>query len=168
MRSVLIFSAAIFTTFFSVIYINGLMNTFYYSQSSVSFPLNKLVSFIKRQIPEQSRIGSWDAGYIGYHVDRTVINLDGLVNNYEWLEYFQNGRLADYIVDKDIHYLANYKNTHWPEMKRIAEQLGWSKIYADTLEFSDSGRMTKFTTNPAYLDKSNRSLEFYVFAGKSE
>ncbi len=39
---------------------------------------------MNRVLPEDSIIGSWDAGVIGYFSDFPVVNLDGLVNSYDY------------------------------------------------------------------------------------
>ncbi|MFA4015545.1 MAG: hypothetical protein RUDDFDWM_000632 [Candidatus Fervidibacterota bacterium] len=45
-----------------------------------------------------------DAGIIGYFSQRRVINLDGLINSYEYQEYLLHGRFIDYIRDKGVRY----------------------------------------------------------------
>ena len=40
---------------------------------------------MNRSLPEGSIIGSWDAGVIGYFSRLPVVNLDGLVNSYDYL-----------------------------------------------------------------------------------
>ncbi len=40
---------------------------------------------LNRILPEGSIIGSWDAGIVGYYSRFPVVNLDGLVNSYEYL-----------------------------------------------------------------------------------
>ena len=43
------------------------------------------VQIMDRLLPEESVVGSWDAGVIGYFSRYPVVNLDGLVNSYEYL-----------------------------------------------------------------------------------
>ena len=43
---------------------------------------------MNRLLPEGSIIGSWDAGIIGYFSEFPVVNLDGLVNDYEYLHQY--------------------------------------------------------------------------------
>ena len=48
---------------------------------------------VNRTLPEGSVVGSWDAGVIGYFSRFPVVNLDGLVNSYEYLRgYHDAGR----------------------------------------------------------------------------
>ena len=46
-------------------------------------------SLLNRALPEGSVIGSWDAGTLGYFSRFPVVNLDGLVNSYD---YYQRAR----------------------------------------------------------------------------
>jgi hypothetical protein len=57
--------------------------------------------------PEISPVGSWNAGIATYFADRPVVNLDGLVND-DVYSYVAEGRLAQYLVDRDIRYLADF------------------------------------------------------------
>ena len=43
------------------------------------------VQVANRLLPEGSIVGSWDAGIIGYFSSQVVVNLDGLVNSYDYL-----------------------------------------------------------------------------------
>lgn len=45
-----------------------------------------------------------DAGIIGYYSQRRVINLDGLINSYEYQDYLAQGRFSDYLRDKGVQY----------------------------------------------------------------
>ena len=68
----------------------------------------KLFSYLSAQamnrtLPEGSVVGSWDAGVIGYFSRFPVVNLDGLVNSYEYLNGYRNaGRKTGW----------TYKNKH--------------------------------------------------------
>ena len=44
---------------------------------------------MNRILPEGSIVGSWDAGVIGYFSRFPVVNLDGLVNSYEYFRAFE-------------------------------------------------------------------------------
>ena len=46
---------------------------------------------MNRVLPEGSVIGSWDAGVIGYFSHFPVVNLDGLVNSYDYFHAIEKG-----------------------------------------------------------------------------
>ena len=56
--------------------------------------------------PEGS-VGSFNAGIIGYFSERTVVNLDGVVNE-DAFHARQDGRLGEYIREREIRYLADF------------------------------------------------------------
>lgn len=60
------------------------------------------------EVSLDGKIGSWNAGIIGYYQGGKVINLDGLVNN-DVYPYIVTDRLPIYIVEKDIRYIIDFK-----------------------------------------------------------
>ncbi len=65
--------------------------------------------WMAENLAPQTRVGSWNAGALGYFSRRTVINLDGLVNGARFVqEYLSTGRTAEYIAEEDITHLADY------------------------------------------------------------
>ena len=63
--------------------------------ASSNFLLNAYAGarILNRTLPEGSIVGSWDAGTIGYFSEFPVVNLDGLVNDYEYLrKYAEQGQ----------------------------------------------------------------------------
>ncbi len=52
--------------------------------------------------------GMKDAGVFGYFSDRSTINLDGVINNYEYQEYLRNGRLAEFLNERDVTCFAQH------------------------------------------------------------
>ena len=63
------------------------------------------VQVMNRVLPEDSVVGSWDAGGIGYFSHYPVVNLDGLVNSYDYLRARREGTevqvlpaVRDYLV----------------------------------------------------------------------
>jgi hypothetical protein len=52
-------------------------------------------------------VGLRDAGVFGYFSKTKTINLDGLINGYDYQEAILNGELASYMETRDIRYLAD-------------------------------------------------------------
>lgn len=74
----------------------------------------RVAHWINQNIPENSRIGSFNAGQIAYFSGRTVINLDGLVNNAEYSRnvLFQGEKIPKYFSKNGIKYFVDY-DTYW-------------------------------------------------------
>jgi hypothetical protein len=66
-----------------------------------------VIAWIDAHVPADARIGAWNAGQIGYFSQRTVVNLDGLANDGEYLEVLEHGSLADYLRRERITYLVD-------------------------------------------------------------
>ena len=60
-----------------------------------------------RLLPEDSVVGSWDAGVIGYFSRFPVVNLDGLVNSYDYLRAGKEGTGATFYQRYGITHFAN-------------------------------------------------------------
>ena len=62
--------------------------------------------WINDNVEPDASVGAFNAGTIGYMSERTVVNLDGLVNN-SVVPYIEERRLWDYIEKRDIAYLVD-------------------------------------------------------------
>jgi hypothetical protein len=72
-------------------------------------PYRKAITIARELTPPTAVIGSWDAGYNAYWLrPRTVINLDGMTNNREYIEQIiKPGYFSKYCTDQHIEYLFN-------------------------------------------------------------
>jgi hypothetical protein len=79
-----------------------------YFQSTTNY-YDELAKWLRHNVPEQSKVGVFNAGYIGFFSGRTVVNLDGLINGRELYEYLKSGRTGwHYAVDKKLDYVADH------------------------------------------------------------
>jgi len=65
----------------------------------------------------EGRVGSWNAGIIGYYEGGHVVNLDGLVNN-DIFRYARRNELPRYIDERDIRYILDFDNMFDSEQRR--------------------------------------------------
>jgi len=64
--------------------------------------------WLEKNTAAEDRIGTWNAGMIGYFSRRHVVNLDGLVNDHVFLaEGIRGGRLGDYLDREGIGWIAD-------------------------------------------------------------
>jgi len=66
----------------------------------------RAATWIKENIEEEAVLAGTDVGLIGYFSDRTVINLDGLINSYEFYEYLKRQERDKFLVKKKTDYLV--------------------------------------------------------------
>ena len=75
---------------------------------------------MNRVLPEDSVVGSWDAGVIGYFSRFPVVNLDGLVSSYDYFHATNVGR--DGYADWDDKFIPLYREfgiTHFANLTRM-------------------------------------------------
>ncbi len=63
--------------------------------------------WLNEHAPEGTIVGSWDAGLFGYFSHHRVIPLDGLVNDWDYLDVISSGSYVDYARQENIEYIAN-------------------------------------------------------------
>ncbi len=64
--------------------------------------------WLDRHTPPDARVGSTNAGILGWFSWRTVVNLDGLVNDVDYLRRVVRGRAgAEYLIEQRIGWLAD-------------------------------------------------------------
>jgi len=67
-------------------------------------------TWIAQHTAPDARVGSFNAGILSYFGRRTVVNLDGAVNA-EALRARESGSLLQYVVDRRIGYLADFRSS---------------------------------------------------------
>lgn len=72
----------------------------------------------RQNTPSNAIFAMKDAGIFGLFSQRTVINLDGLVNTKEYQEALRQKRLNQYLAEKNVEYLVQH--AMWDDMQRNA------------------------------------------------
>src|SRR5712692_688326 len=158
LASIFAFSSVIATAAFAYVYVPDLIETF-----AAERPVAQAASYINQRLPKDAIIGSWDAGYLGFYSDRSVVNLDNLVNNYELFEATQRDQLPRYLEKKDVTYLAN---VDYGEGRR-----GWIEHHFDArLVYDQTWRIsrltTRFTVSPwatRVTRSSDGEMKFFIY-----
>lgn len=86
-----------------------------------------------------------DVGEIAYHARRNVVNLDGLINNYDYQAYLSDGRLADYVADTGItHLVVSFWEAPQANKLRGVEPMYRHRIQPAAVASTDYGRVDFF------------------------
>ncbi len=148
------------TILFSGIYLRDLHRNALALSSQSENPRSKMVAYINQNLAEDALLGSWDAGYLGYFCSQRLINLDGLVNNFEILPYIKQERIFEYIDRKNIDYLVN-QNLQLNHSQ-------WSVLHNESIKIPAARRVTTFTINPNYIDVIKEyELEYSLYQRKT-
>lgn len=83
-------------------------------------------TWISDNLPADAVLGSWDAGVVGYFTEQPVMNLDGVVNSFEYLDASEAGTQAEFLRERELSYLVNHGSLvdgEDPDIHRAAADL---------------------------------------------
>ncbi|MFT7464340.1 MAG: hypothetical protein ACI9EF_002695 [Pseudohongiellaceae bacterium] len=96
--------------------------------------------WLRDNVPDEAIVGSWNAGVIGYYADCHVINLDGLINSWEFLPYLAKGDLANYCRDFGLDYIADTNfEINYRAGKGLIGALNMKRVYHHYMDPLDTG-----------------------------
>jgi len=77
-----------------------------------SHPFNRhtyqAAQWVKAHLPRDAVLAMTDCGIFGYFAERSVVNLDGVINNYEYQEFLRTRSFAEYLRSRKVQYLVHY------------------------------------------------------------
>jgi hypothetical protein len=92
----------------------------------------RLAQWLAQNTPTEARIGAWNSGIIGYFSRRTVVNLDGVVNNrlYTYVQVrhatVRLDGIVDYLRQEGVDYVTDYEDLlsdqpeqRWPDVLKL-------------------------------------------------
>jgi len=79
--------------------------------------------------PRDARVGSWNAGVLGYYSTQPVVNLDGLINSDELVPYLADRRTADYVRSKGLRFLSDADGAF--ESAGVLQSLKVREVYSE-------------------------------------
>jgi hypothetical protein len=84
--------------------------------------------WVRDNLPPGTVIASWDAGVIGYFSDRPVVNLDGVVNSFEWKDALHDMPVATraFLTERNVQFIVNHGelvNGEDPEIQESVDRL---------------------------------------------
>ena len=82
------------------------------------------VRVVDRVLPDDSVVGSWDAGVIGYFSRFPVVNLDGLVNSYDYMRARKEGTEAAFYPRYGITHFVNMGRKESAVLQRLERPSG--------------------------------------------
>jgi hypothetical protein len=68
----------------------------------------RAAKWVKTNLPADAVIAMKDAGIMGFYSDRQVVNLDGLVNSFEYQESLKEGRFREFLRHSGVSYFAQH------------------------------------------------------------
>ena len=112
-------------------------------------------------------VASWDAGFLGYFCEPAVVNLDGLVNSYDFAESLRRVGLEACLDSMGVTHIANV-DFYREKREFIERELdGWRLVFEESLYVPSF--TTRFTPSRRTLDYGSGGRRvFYVYARSAE
>jgi hypothetical protein len=102
-----------------------------YGTTSPNTPYMEVASFVEEHTEPGSLIGMTGGGNVGYFIqDRTIVNMDGLINSYSYFQANEAHKGSDYLYNMGLDYI--FANPDFLEIQPYRGQ------YTDRLEILDS------------------------------
>ena len=112
-------------------------------------------------------IASWDAGVLGYFTERPVVNLDGVVNGYDWYDANQDGpaAVAEYLDEAGVTHIVNHGPIADGEDLGIRSYVAklWGQAAADATVVVDSFPFTFSGTTVGSEGRTSGSQDMAVW-----
>lgn len=97
----------------------------------------RAAEWMSENLPDDALVGSWNAGIVGYYADQRIVNLDGLINGFDFLPYLEAGRFGDYVRDQGITYVSDIDEEF--VASGLRDQVELEEVYS---HYSDFYRQT--------------------------
>ncbi|MBN1433830.1 hypothetical protein JW921_03665 [Candidatus Fermentibacterales bacterium] len=162
-RVVLVLMLAL-TLGFDLIYGADLLGSYAFRIPMDSRPETAGIRFLDA-LPDGSLIASWDAGFLGYFCRHPVVNLDGLVNSYDYLDAIRTSGLGHYLDSAGVTHIANLD--YYLEKREMIEAFGgWDLVF----EESDTvgSQTTRFTLSPTTRGYCSEGIRTFYVYGRQE
>ncbi|OQX64972.1 MAG: hypothetical protein B5M51_02085 [Anaerolinea sp. 4484_236] len=77
-----------------------------YGVENQGHPYMEMLQVIEDNTESGSLIGMTGGGNVGYFIaDRTIVNMDGLINSYAYFQALQSGRAGEYLAEMGLDYV---------------------------------------------------------------
>jgi len=89
--------------------------------------------WLEANVPEDAIVGSWNSGILGFYSSQHVVNLDGILNDYEIVPYLEEHRIVDYIERERIGYLSEAQGLLCSVAPEALREFELRRIYSSPL-----------------------------------
>lgn len=97
----------------------------------------RAIQWVAANLPADAVIGAWNAGQVGYFLDRPVVNLDGLVNDATYAALLRDRQpLISYLRHEGIDYVMDYNSpdlsmpyhAFWKPEASFRNTISWNDV----------------------------------------
>jgi hypothetical protein len=107
-------------------------------------PCYEYAKTLNSVVAEDKKIYQIDfSGIIGFFSDRNLINGDGMVNSFEYLDYMKKGKINDYLKKYNVNYYSTYTTKDILHDSIYIDDNFSDKLNGQTFEFNKSSLITE-------------------------
>jgi len=150
---------------FNVAYARDRLGSYSFVIPDSERPERTGVDYLNTSLDDGTIIGCWDAGYVGYYCRHRVVNLDGLVNSYEYQQMLIDPGLERYFEMENITCLANVD--HYTGKREFIKSLdGWCLLFEDSTDFPAAVSLFSISSSGREY-ASSQTRAFYIYGRMS-
>lgn len=117
--------------------------------------IREAADWINANLPETAVLAGWDVGQLAFYCTPRVVNLDGLVNSPEYVDYLRSNRTIEFMDKCGVEYVVQYfKPTFRPFGLRVEEF--WNRVPQVVWR-----RDIEFAPMITFLKTGSRNVEKY-------
>ena len=92
--------------FWGQAYYQKIANLMPYNTASTGHPYMEILAVVEENTEPGSLIGMTGGGNLGYFIaDRTIVNMDGLINSHQYFEMHKEGRADEHLAEMGLDYV---------------------------------------------------------------
>ncbi|MBN1305548.1 MAG: hypothetical protein JXA13_14005 [Anaerolineales bacterium] len=106
LRPVLVISAGVISISMAWNFFGTIQNLMPYGKSSPDQPYMDVLALLEENTEPGALIGMTGGGNVGYYItDRTIVNMDGLINSASYFEALKSGQAGAYLAEMGMDYI---------------------------------------------------------------
>ncbi|HWD90897.1 MAG TPA: hypothetical protein VG938_00980 [Verrucomicrobiae bacterium] len=123
-------------------------------------------TWARENTPENATFGMTDCGYFAYFSHRRTVNLDGLINGYEYQHALTSGDLPNYFAHCHLDYVCDYevaangRPQHFVHLNRILDKEYRKGKRGYDIQLAKNEALY---TSPEYTEYNGRPIQFMIW-----
>lgn len=116
--------------------------------------------WINNNLSPDTILAGWDVGIVGYYSRPSIINLDGLVNSYQYYEFLKKGQAVEFLDEFNVQYIVQYYNRGFENYKPFGYNLEKFRTRTNLVQWTES---VKFASMENLQKTGKRELKHYEY-----
>ncbi|XOV86661.1 MAG: glycosyltransferase family 39 protein [Pseudomonadota bacterium] len=129
-------------------------------------------AWTSRSLPADIRLGLRDAGVFGYFADQQVVNLDGLINGFEFQEAIHRGTIESFLVDSNVQFTADAYvpcdyETFGVQIVAFSKDLP-RRLVGEIRQFVPAAEVYRQAVSKPFESRGGKAVCFVIWQGRGQ